>query len=77
MSGSEYCCTGVRTVVGEMPSNVHETEYACEIVSTCRAHRFMDPSELEVAIRDKVNMVAIALIEDDIDLGMDRLACIA
>ena len=37
----------------------------------------MDPSELEVAIRDKVNLVAIALIEDDIDIGMDRLTCIA
>ena len=42
------------------------------------AHRFMGSCELEVNnVRDKVNLVAIALVEDDIDLCMDRLACVA
>ena len=37
----------------------------------------MDPGKLEVGVRDKVNLVAIALIEDDIELCMDRVACVA
>ena len=37
----------------------------------------MGPGELEVAVRDKVDLVAIALVEDDIDLCMKRLVCVA